>query len=253
VTASAGRVVLVTGASRGIGRAIAQQFAAGGATVIVHYAQDADAAAATLATLDGDGHSTAQADIGDPAQVERLVEDVLARHSRVDVLVNNAGVYLDHPVLSTDYEQWQQAWRRTLGTNLLGPVNLVHRLAPVMVAQGGGRIVNVTSRGAFRGEPEHTAYGATKAALNSFGQSLAQELAPHGVLVTTVAPGFVETDMAAPYLEGERGAAIRAQSPLGRVATPDEIARTVVFLATPGTEYLTGAIVDANGASYLRT
>jgi 3-oxoacyl-[acyl-carrier protein] reductase len=249
----AGRVVFVTGASRGIGRAIARRFAAGGASVVVHYAQDAEAAAETLAALDGDGHLAARADLGDAAQVERLVDQVLARYGRLDVLVNNAGVYLDHPVLETSYQQWQQAWQRTLATNLLGPVNLAHRVAPVMVAQGGGRIVNVSSRGAFRGEPEHTAYGASKAALNSFGQSLAQELAPHGVLVTTVAPGFVETDMAAPYLVGERGDAIRAQSPLGRVATPDEIARTVVFLATPGTEYLTGAIVDANGASYLRT
>ncbi|MGN6609104.1 MAG: SDR family NAD(P)-dependent oxidoreductase [Jatrophihabitans sp.] len=249
----AGQVALVTGASRGIGRAIAQQFAAAGASVVVHYGSDGAAAEQTLGSLASGDHLAAQAELGEPAAVDALVTRVVERFGRLDVLVNNAGVYLDHPILGTSYDEWQQAWRRTLATNLLGPVNLAHRVAPVMVAQGGGRIVNVTSRGAYRGEPEHTAYGASKAALNSFGQSLAQELAPHGVLVTTVAPGFVETDMAAPYLEGAAGEAIRAQSPLRRVATPDEVARIVVFLATPGTEYMTGAIVDINGASYLRS
>jgi NAD(P)-dependent dehydrogenase (short-subunit alcohol dehydrogenase family) len=122
-----------------------------------------------------------------------------------------------------------------------------------MVAAGGGRIVNVSSRGAFRGEPDHPAYGASKAGLNSLGQSMARALGPHGIYVTTVAPGFVETDMAAPFLEGAGGDAIRAQSPLNRAATPEEVARVVVFLATPGAEYLTGAVVDVNGASYLRT
>jgi 3-oxoacyl-[acyl-carrier protein] reductase len=122
-----------------------------------------------------------------------------------------------------------------------------------MVAAGGGRIVNVSSRGAFRGEPDHPAYGASKAGLNSLGQSMARALGRHGIYVTTVAPGYVETDMAAPFLEGPRGDAIRAQSPLGRVATPEEVARVVVFLATPGAESTTGAVVDVNGASYLRT
>jgi NAD(P)-dependent dehydrogenase (short-subunit alcohol dehydrogenase family) len=122
-----------------------------------------------------------------------------------------------------------------------------------MADRGGGRIVNVSSRGSFRGEPGHPAYGASKAALNSFGQSMAKALAPNGIYVTTVAPGYVATDMAAPYLAGEAGAAIKEQSPLHRVASPDEIARMVVFLATPGTEYATGAVVDVNGASYLRT
>ena len=122
-----------------------------------------------------------------------------------------------------------------------------------MVEHGGGRIVNVTSRGAFRGEPDHAAYGASKAALNSLSQSMAKALAPYGVYVTAVAPGFVETDMASPYLDGPDGDAIRAQSPMGRAATAEEIAQVIVFLATPGSESTTGAIVDVNGASYLRT
>jgi 3-oxoacyl-[acyl-carrier protein] reductase len=146
---------------------------------------------------------------------------------------------------------WQRIWRRTIETNLLGPANLMHAVAPHMVAAGGGRIVNISSRGAFRGEPEHPAYGASKAGLNSLGQSMARALGPHGV--TTVAPGFVETDMAAPFLQGAAGDAVRDQSPLKRAATAQEVARVVVFLATPGAESTTGAVVDVNGASYLRT
>ncbi|QNN51529.1 SDR family NAD(P)-dependent oxidoreductase [Nocardioides mesophilus] len=247
------QVILVTGASRGIGRAVALRFAEQGGTVVVHYASDHAAAEATLAALPGEGHRTAAADLADPDAVERLVADVVGTHGRVDVLVNNAGIFEEHPVLGTDYRQWRESWRRTLDTNLVGPANLIHEVVPQMVARGGGRIVNVSSRGAFRGEPEHTAYGASKAGLNSLGQSLAQELAPHGVYVTTVAPGFVETDMTTSHLDGPRGDAIRAQSPMGRTATAQEVARVVVFLAAPGAEAMTGAIVDVNGASYLRT
>jgi 3-oxoacyl-[acyl-carrier protein] reductase len=122
-----------------------------------------------------------------------------------------------------------------------------------MMGRGGGRVVNVSSRGAFRGEPEAPAYGASKAALNAMSQSMAQALAPHGVFFYVVAPGFVETDMAAPLLSSTVGDSIRAQSPLRRVAEPEEVARTVVFLASEAPDFMTGAIVDLNGASYLRS
>ena len=118
---------------------------------------------------------------------------------------------------------------------------------------GGGRIVAVSSRGAFRGEPQHPAYAASKAGLNAFSQSLAQALAPFGIFVGIVAPGFVETDMTARLLDGTEGDAIRAQSPLNRVAQPEEVARAVLFLAGEGNEFTTGAIIDINGASYLRS
>jgi 3-oxoacyl-[acyl-carrier protein] reductase len=248
-----GRVVLVTGGSRGIGRAVAEQFAARGATVVVQFRADHEAADDTLAGLDGHGHLALRADVADPDQARALVEQVLGVLGRVDVLVNNAGIYEEHPVLTTSDQDWRRIWRRTIDTNLLGPANLIHAVAPHMVAAGGGRIVNVSSRGAFRGEPSHPAYGASKAGLNSLGQSMARALGGHGIYVTTVAPGYVETDMAAPFLEGAGGDAIRAQSPLNRAATPEEVARVVVFLATPGAESTTGAVVDVNGASYLRT
>jgi NAD(P)-dependent dehydrogenase (short-subunit alcohol dehydrogenase family) len=122
-----------------------------------------------------------------------------------------------------------------------------------MKENGGGKIVNVSSRGAFRGEPDAPAYGASKAGLNALSQSMALALAPHNIFVYVVAPGFVETDRIAPLLSGPRGDAIRAQSPFGRVAYPEEVANTVLFLASEGTDYLTGCIVDINGASYLRT
>ena len=249
----AGQRVLVTGGSRGIGRAIAVLFAARGAAVAVQYRADRDAADSVVADLGGRPHVALQADVSDPAQVRSLVERTVDALGGVDVLVNNAGIYEGHPVLTSTYEAWQDSWQRTIATNLLGPANLIHAVVPHMVEAGGGRIVNVTSRGAFRGEPDHPAYGASKAGLNSLGQSMAQALAPHGIYVTSVAPGYVETDMAAPYLEGPAGEAIRAQSPMHRAATPEEVARVVVFLATPGAEATTGAIVDVNGASYLRT
>ena len=250
-----GRVVLVTGGSRGIGRAVARAFAARRATVAIQFRADRAAASETLASLAGGpgGHLALQADLADPEQARALVGRVVGTLGRVDVLVNNAGIYQEHPVLETGYEDWLAIWRRTVDLNLLGPANLIHAVAPHMVAAGGGRIVNVSSRGAFRGEPDHPAYGASKAGLNSLGQSMARALGGHGIYVTTVAPGFVETDMAAPFLEGPGGDAVRAQSPLGRAATAEEVARVVVFLATPGAESTTGAVVDVNGASYLRT
>lgn len=245
--------VLVTGASRGIGRAIAQEFAAGGARVAVHYCSDRPAAEKTLAMLASAGHVVVQADVSDAEACRGLIDDAVAALGGLDVLVNNAGIYDLHNVLDLDYAQWQQAWQRTIHTNLIGPANLMYCASRRMVENGGGKIINVSSRGAFRGEPDAPAYGASKAGLNSLSQSFAKALAPHGVFVGVVAPGFVATEMAADLLEGVAGDEIRAQSPLNRVAQPSEIARAVAFLASDGIGYLTGCVIDANGASYLRT
>lgn len=249
-----GRTALVTGSSRGIGAAVARRLAGLGATVAVHYRTDADSAARTLAAMPGEGHAMVQADLADAAAVAAMVDTAIGHLDGIDVLVNNAGMYTRHPLDAVEYATWQAAWRRTLDVNLFGAANVSWCVARHMIATGrAGRIVNVSSRGAFRGEPDHPAYGASKAALNSMGQSLAQHLAPHGITVTTVAPGFVETEMAADILDGPEGEAIRAESPLGRVATADEIADVVAFLASDRAVIATGAVVDANGASYLRT
>src|SRR5215210_2025075 len=254
MTADSGRAVLVTGASRGIGAAVARAFAGAGDRVAVHYGARRDRAEAVAADLPGSGHVVVGADMADAGAVRRMVDEAAAGLGGLDVLVNNAGIFEpSHAIDETTYEEWQQAWERTLGVNLVGPANACWCAVRHMLRGGGGRIVNVSSRGAFRGEPTHPAYGASKAGLNSLGQSMAQALGGHGIYVTTVAPGYVDTDMAAPFLEGPEGDAIRSQSPLGRAATAEEVARVVMFLATPGAESTTGAVVDVNGASYLRT
>ena len=247
----AGRAVLVTGASRGIGRAVARAFAADGERVALHHRDSASLASALLAELPGDGHVVVQADLADQAAVRRAVDDAAGQLSGLDVVVNNAGVFPPHPVLSTSYDEWQAAWRHTLDVNLVAPANVVW--CAVRHMRPGGRIVNVSSRGAFRGEPNQPAYGASKAGLNSLTQSLAVALAPLGIAVTAVAPGFVETDMTNEHLKSPRGAEIRAQSPLNRVARPEEVAAAVRWLASPEAEWATGAVLDLNGASYLRT
>lgn len=243
--------MLVTGASRGIGRAVAMAFAAGGDRVAVHHRDSGQLAAGLLAGLPGDGHTVVQADLADPAAVQAMVEAAAGALSGLDVLVNNAGVLVPHPILDTSYQQWQQQWRRTLDTNLVGAANVTW--CAVRHMRAGGRVVNISSRGAFRGEPEAPAYGASKAGLNALGQSLAVALAPHGIAVATVAPGYVATDMTNEHLKSPRGDAIRAQSPFGRVAQPEEIAEAVRWLASPGAEWTSGTVVDLNGASYLRT
>lgn len=248
-----GQSVLITGASRGIGRVVAEQFAASGARVIVHYNTNREAAESTRDSLHGDGHIILQANTANPDDLQRLSQAAIADMGRIDVLVNNAGIYEEHPVTDVDFAGWLDAWQRTININLMGSAHLSYLIGQHMIAQGGGRIVNVTSRGAFRGEPTAPAYGASKAAMNAMSQSLAKALAPHGVFVHAVAPGFVETDMAKEILESPRGDEIRAQSPLNRVALPEEVARTILFLAARGTEFLTGCVVDVNGASYLRT
>jgi 3-oxoacyl-[acyl-carrier protein] reductase len=246
------RAVLVTGASRGIGRAIAQAFARQGDRVAVHYRDSAGLAREVLAGLPGSGHTVVRADLADAEAVRQMVDQAAASLGGLDVLVNNAGLYTWHPITEVSYQRWQESWQRTLAVNLTGAANVTWCAVRYM-KDTGGRIVNVSSRGAFRGEPRHPAYGASKAGLNAFGQSMARALAPYGISVATVAPGYVLTDMAAGDLDSPRGDEIRAQSPFNRVAAPEEIAAAVVYLASDAAEWASGAILDLNGASYLRS
>lgn len=248
-----GKVVLITGAARGIGRVIAQQFAENGARVALHFHSNREAAEQTFDSLAGNSHSLHQADITDAAEAHQLVRAVIRQHNRLDILVNNAAIFEAHPIAKVSYEDWQASWQRTLNTNLIGAANVTFCAAQQMIQQNSGHIINISSRGAFRGEPDAPAYGASKAALNAMSQSLAQALAPHNVFVYVVAPGFVETERVAYRLEGAEGDGIRNQSPLKRVAKPEEVAKTVLFLASEGTDFLTGGIIDVNGASYLRS
>ena len=245
--------MLVTGGSRGIGAAIVHAFAERGDRVAVHCRDGVSAAEAVRDSLPGSGHVTVRADLADADAVRSMVDAAADGLGGLDVLVNNAGIYVDHPVLGTSYEEWQAAWRATLGVNLAGAANVTWCAVRHMAAAGrGGRIVNVGSRGAYRGEPAHPAYGASKAGLHAFGQSLAVALAPHEITVASVAPGYVQTEMTAGELATAAGDAIRAQSPFNRVATPEEIAAAVVYLASPEAAWSSGAVLDLNGASYLR-
>ncbi|MGA5418683.1 SDR family NAD(P)-dependent oxidoreductase [Streptomyces lavendulocolor] len=249
-----GRRVLVSGASRGLGRAVARAFAGNGDRVAVHYGSRADEARATLECLPGTGHVLVGGDLTDPAATARVADAAADALGGLDVLVNNAAVNIRHPLPETPYDTWVAAWQQHVAVNLLATANLSHLAGRRMIDQGtGGRIVNIGSRGAFRGEPDHPAYGATKAAVHALGQSLAVSLAPHGIAVASVAPGFFATERVAPRLTGAEGEAIRAQSPFGRVAAPEEIAAAVLWLASPAAEWSSGTVLDLNGASHLRT
>ena len=245
-----GRRALVTGASRGIGRAIAQRLAADGYRVGLHYRSDADLAQQVLDTLPGEGHLLAHADLREAEAARSLVDEVASYWGGLDVLVNNAGIFEAHPIDDTDFEEWQRRWTEAIAVNLVGPANVTW--AAVRHMGPGSSIVNIGSRGAFRGEPNCPAYGATKAAIAAFGQSLAKDLGRRAIAVTTVAPGFVDTDMAAEAMIGEGGEIRRAESPFGRIGEPDEIAAAVAFLASRESAWMSGSILDANGASYLR-
>lgn len=240
-----GRRVLVTGGSRGIGAAVVRAFASEGAHVAVHSSREA-------AQIDAP-HLAVTGDIADPAAVEQFIDEAVGGLGGLDVLVNNAGIYDELDPLTASYDEWQANWRRTIDVNLLGPAWVTFCALPHLRASGRGKVVNVGSRGASRGEPTAVAYGAAKAGLTAMGQSLAQALAPHGVSVGNVLPGFVETEMAAHVLDSDRGDGVRAQSPAGRVGRPEEVAQAVLFFAADGSEWSTGAVLDVNGASYLRT
>jgi len=240
-----GKIILVSGASGGIGSAISKAFAKAGGTVIIHYNSNKIGAEKTLASLSGNGHFIRKADLSDPHEVESMIQSLAS----VDIVVNNAAVVEQYDFDSLSFDDWQDIWKRTIGANLMGPAYLMFCAAKVMQKNGGGKFVNISSRGAFRGEPKSPAYGASKAGLNALGQSMAQALAKDNIFVYTIAPGFVATDRVADMVDDT----IRAQSPLNRVANPEEIARTALWLASEGNDFLTGCIVDVNGASYLRS
>lgn len=245
------KVVLVTGGSRGIGKAISVAFAQEGARVIVNYRSDRERAEATLHMLSGTGHHSIQTDITNPEAVSAMVDEVIAIAGKIDILINNAGVAFHHPIQDTTYQEWQDSWQKIMNINLTAPANVCYCVAKHMIENQSGTIINISSRGAFRGEPLMPAYGASKAGLNAMTQSLAHYLAPHQIFVGAIAPGFVETDMSRPRLQGETGMAIKQQSPLNRVAKPEEVAQAAIMMASSPL-WMTGNIFDVNGASHLR-
>ena len=248
-----GQVCVVTGASRGIGKAIAERLAREGARIVVHYGRNRDMAEQVAEGLAGSGHVAIGANLEAVREAASFIEQAAAEAGRIDVLVNNAGIYKSHPPMTSSSDDWLESWERTLAVNLVSPAAMCHAAARLMAGEGGGRIINIGSRGAFRGEPEGPAYAASKAGLHALSQTLAKALAPENILVFAIAPAFVGTDMATSLLEGPEGDSIRAQSPLNRVGTPEEIADVACYLAATEAAFMTGAIIDVNGASYLRS
>ena len=240
-----GKNVLVTGSSGGIGRAICVAFSELNARVHLHYNSNKEEAEKTIQLLNEKNHSLNQADLSNPNEVKVMVNNI----KNIDIIVNNAALVEQHDFDNLEYDEWVKIWRKTIGANLFGPAYLMFLASKIMQKNNGGKFINISSRGAFRGEPKAPAYGASKAGLNALGQSMAQALAKDNIFVYTIAPGFVETDRVADIINDE----IKAQSPLKRVAKPDEVARTAVWLASEGNDFLTGSIVDINGASYLRS
>ena len=252
------RGALVTGASRGIGRATAIALSTRGENVAVHYGSRREEAEQTLAALHGEGHMIVGGDLSDPAAARRVVDEAVAGLGQVDVLVNNAGIApgpaTDHRVDEVDFATWQQRVARMIDVDLTAPANLTYLVARSLIARDApGVIVNVGSRGAFRGEPGAPAYAAAKAGLHAFGQSMAVALAPHRIAVASVAPGFIATERQQEKLAGADGDALRAQSPFGRVGTAEEVASAILYLTAPEAQWASGTILDLNGASHLRT
>jgi NAD(P)-dependent dehydrogenase (short-subunit alcohol dehydrogenase family) len=244
-------VVLITGASRGIGKAAALLIGEAGARVVVNYVRGEREANAVVEAIGADRAIGIQADIAEPAAVESLINATVQRFGRLDVLVNNAATFEYNPFDGNDYDSWQRGWRRTFDLNVFGAANAAFLAMRSMRQSGGGRIINVASRAAFRGETEFADYGASKAALVNLTRSIARGCAKENIIASCVAPGFIETEMARSELDKNRGE-IESQIPLGRVGTPEEVASVILFLASPMANYLNGVTVDVNGGSWFQ-
>lgn len=241
---------MVTGASRGIGAATALAFAQGGDRVAIHYSASEAEASSLLQALPGKGHLMVRADLRCREEIRQLVASVRDAWGGIDVLINNAGVVHWVDVEANNPDEWEFAWDDTIEVNLMGTALVTWHALRVMGQ--GGRIVNVTSRAAFRGMPGSIPYAASKAAIAALSQSLAQAVAGRGISVTAIAPGYVETDMLRIAIDERGGESIHKQSPFQRVATADEVAQAIIFLAGSKAEWAAGAILDFNGASHLR-
>jgi 3-oxoacyl-[acyl-carrier protein] reductase len=244
-----GRVVLVTGGSRGIGRAACVLMGGLGARVAVNYVRDAWAAEVTVAEVRASGGQAVaiQADVSDPAAAEALVAKAEADLGPLDVVVVNHGIWKHAPLAQMTPDKWSE----TLRVNLDGAYGVCRAAAAGMAGRGTGAIVLVASTAGQRGEAEYAHYAATKGALIAFTKSLAAELAPHGIRVNAVAPGWVLTDMTRHVFEGPEGAEASAAIPLGRPARPEEIAGPIAFLASDMASYMYGEILAVNGGAVM--
>lgn len=244
-----GKTAIVTGGSRGIGRAIVVKLAEAGANVVINYLTNKPAAERLLAEVESYGVKgmVYQADVSDKKQVDDMVFDTITRFERIDILVNNAGVWEENPIDAMT----EESLRRTVDINLLGVFFPIMSVVNYMKEQKSGNIINISSTAGQRGEARHSPYSATKSALIGITKSLAPELADYNIRVNCVAPGWVDTDMTKPTMATAEAEKVLATIPLGRIGTPEELAGPVVFLASDLSTFITGEILNVNGGAVL--
>jgi NAD(P)-dependent dehydrogenase (short-subunit alcohol dehydrogenase family) len=250
----AGKTVLVTGSSKGIGAAIARALGEGGAHLVAHYGRDEAGVRAATAAVPEDRKLLIAADLGAPDGPERLWQEAVAWRGGLDVLVNNAAVMLETP-LDAPVDEWNRVWDESLRVNVLAPAALMREAVNHFLAHGGGALITLSSWVAQRGSgsPNLVAYAATKAAVRSMTQTIARNYARQGVLAYVVAPGVVRTRMSEAFAAGVGGeAAVTAGLAMGEWVPPEDVATLVRFLASGRCRHLTGATLDVNGASYIR-
>jgi len=243
-----GQVALVTGASRGIGRAIAERLAREGGLVALNYLQRQEAAEETLASIRASGGQAelCRFDIANGAEVTAAVQDLVERHGKLDILVNNAGLALDNLLLRLKEDEWE----RVMNVNLKGVFLCTKAAARGMVRQRSGRIINLTSVVAQTGNAGQAAYSAAKAGIIGFTKTMAKELASRAITVNAVAPGFIETEMTGSLPEQVKSGYL-SLIPAGRWGTAAEVAEVIAFLASPLAAYITGQVINVNGGMYM--
>jgi 3-oxoacyl-[acyl-carrier protein] reductase len=238
------KVVLVTGGTRGIGKAIVEEFAGAGATVIFTYAKSDELAAQITRDLKAQGHNAVgfKVDVSDYEAVQKFKEDVLDNYQRVDILVNNAGIIKDKALMMMSLEEWRQV----IDTNLNGTFNVTKAFLVNFLKQKSGAIINISSVSGIEGLPRQSNYASSKGGINSFTKSLAREVGQYGIRVNAVAPGFIKTDMV-DGLNQDYLKSMTDQIPLGRLGKPEEVAKITAFLASDKAAYITGQIVRIDG------
>lgn len=246
-----GRKILVTGASSGIGLSVARALALSGATVAIHYNRNAERAGELVREI-GNGSHAFQADLNIPEECFRLFVDVLACYETIDTLVNNAGIIINSPI-DTPAEQWLEDWNTTMTVNLTAAGILTRAAINHFLSTDGGRIINIASRAAFRGDtPDYLAYAASKGGMVAMSRSIARAYGKKGIKSFVVAPGFVKTGMARQFIEQYGESLVMNDIALDRLTEPGDVAPTVVFLASGLMDHATGCTIDINAGSYVR-